>query len=597
MGLAHSHSPATAVMNREEQEQEQEQGQEEEEEEDDDDDDGGDDMSTLTHFSTAFIKRRDVDNVFFKDWFIVLVGGFLGLKDLSRWDVAMCSRREEWLEGLSNVKIADVDVYRHRYNESVRWLISRHIQHVTSITIGAPCHRRSQICSKTFSGARALANIKSIDVQGRITDSIMASLKVNCPNLEELKIVCDSVGDKSSFIAAADMVKELPRLRCLTFTRDEESLDYIFKYSERIKQSSTPLLLALAQYCPLLESLNLVRYDDAGLAELVAGCPNLRSLTINADMAGVTLAGLRALGRSRVTSLCINTFVIDKVEEALRAMAEEGMPIKTLNLYSCYHYDDLAFLHSESVSVIVQFAPTLENLTLRHLSSIDDEDLEVLSQCHKLRSIEIENAEAGFEADSYYGKIIGAFLIPMSIGCPLIEKVFVSEVVRDDPEAEPVEVINFTPFFERCPNLKYFNLDIRTDEEVKALVQHCPLVEYIKLGSSASECTIPQELSRISDVSLIAIARGLHFLKHISLYDTQCTDAGLRALAKGECRRVLGSFHVQNGSWKQGYPQLVTKKGKEELMAALKIPNTSGVPLYSYYEYQYMSKPLEHIYF
>ena len=591
MGLAHSHcSAATAVMNREGEKHGQEQEQEE--------DDGGDDMSTLTHFSTTFTnKRRDLDNVFFKDWFIILVGGFLEFEDLGRWDVAMCSRREEWLEGLSNVKIADVNKYPHHRNESVRWLISRRIRHVTKIIFGK-C-RSSQICSRTFSGARALVNLKSIIIMECNSDSIMASLKVNCPNLEELEIVCDSVGYKSSFIAAADMVEELPRLRCLTFTRDEESLDYIFKYSERIKQSSTPLLLALAKYCPLLESLNLVRYDDEGLAELVAGCPNLCTLTINADMAGVTLAGFRALGRSRVTSLRINTFVIDKVEEALLTMAEEGMPIKTLNLYSCYHYDDLAFLHSESVSVIVQFAPTLENLTLRHLSSIDDEDLEVLSQCHKLRSIEIENAEAGFEADSYYGKITGAFLIPMSIGCPLLEKVYVSEIIRDDPEAEPVDVIDFKPFFERCPNLKYFSLDIRTDEEVKALVQHCPLVEYIKLGSSVSECTIPQELSRISDVSLIAIARGLHFVKHISLYCTQCTNAGLRALvATGECRRVLGSFHVQNGSWKEGYPQLITQKGKEELMAALKIPpNTLEVPLYTYYEYQYMSKTLIHVYF
>ena len=524
-----------------------------------------DDMSTLTHFSTTLAKRRDEDDVFFKDWFIALVGGYLWLDDLGRWDVAMCSRRGKWLEGLSNVKIAMIDEYHHCYNESVRWLISRRIQQVTKIKVDI-WYGRKQISSRTFSGARALVNLKSIIIKKCNTDSIMDSIKVNCPNLEEVHIEYDTDGDMTCFIAAAArMVQKLPRLRCFTFTAD-----YCYEPSI-IEQSSTPLLLALAQYCPLLESLNLVRYDDAGLAELVAGCPKLHTLTINADMRGVSLAGFRALGRSRsITNLTVHTYVLDKVAHALRAMADEFMPIKTLELYTNRHFDDLAFYEDELVASVVRFAQTLENLRLRNLSYVQDESLAVLSQCHNLRSIEIENAEAGFEDDDGYGSVSGAFLIPMSVGCPLLEKVNVSEIIRfvsDEAEPEPVEVINFTPFFERCPNLKHFNFVIRTDEEVKALAQHCPLIERVLLGSR--DGTIPQELSEIGDDSLVAIARGLHFVKHISLYDTQCTDAGLRALAKGECRRVLDEFRVRNGSWKEGYPQLITKKGMEELDAVL----------------------------
>ena len=526
-----------------------------------------DDMSTLTHFSTTLAKRRDEDDVFFKDWFIVLVGGYLWLDDLGRWDVAMCSRRGKWLEGLSNVKIAMIDEYHHCYNESVRWLISRRIQQVTKIKVDI-WYGRKQISSRTFSGARALVNLKSIIIKKCNTDSIMDSIKVNCPNLEEVHIEYDTDGDMTCFIAAAArMVQKLPHLRCFTFTAD-------YCYKSPIEESSTPLLLALAQHCPMLESLNLFKYNDEGLAELVAGCRKLHTLTIHADMHDVSLLGFRSLGRSRsITNLKIQTYMIDEVAQALRAMANEGMPIKTLELYTKHHYDDLAFYEKEEIAAIVRFAQTLENLTLRNLSYIRDDGLEVLRQCHNLRSIKIENKEACFEDDRHFGSITGAFLIPMSIGCPLLENVDVGEILRDDSdeaEPEPVQVINFTPLFKNCPNLKHFNLDIRTDEEVKALAQYCPLIERVDLGSSDS--TIPQELSEIGDDSLVAIGRGLHFVKHIYLYNTQCTDAGLRALAKGECRRVLKEFRVQNGSWKEGYPQLITNKGMEEFDAALDMP-------------------------
>ena len=563
MGLSHSQFPTTTATNREEDVV----------------------VSTLTQLPSTFVKRHDEDDVFYEDWCIALVGGFLRLEDLGRWDVAMCSKREKWLVGLSNVKIAGVDEYSHR-NESVRWLISRRIRHVTKIILGEIRPNRNEIIlSRTFSGARALVNLKSMVLHIFSKDSIMDSIKVNCPNLEELHIEYCTFGfddvDMSSFIVAATrMVQKLPRLRCFTFTsencdRNNDSVEAV-----SIERSSTPLLLALAQYCPLLESLNLFKYDDEGLAELVAGCPNLHTLTINADMRGVSLAGFRALGRSRsITNLTIHTYAIVYaiviLEDALCAMANEGMPIKTLELYNNRHYDDLAFFDSQDVSALVEFARTLENLTLRNMLYLRDDGLEVLRQCHNLRSIKIENADDPYELEEDLF-ITGAFLIPMSVGCPSLEKVSVSDNRGDPDEAEVAEAIDFTPFFENCPNLKHFDVDIRTDEEVKALVQHCPLVEYIKLGSS--DGVIPQEQSEISDVSLIAIARGLHFVKHISLYSTQCTDAGLRALvATGECCPALKDFRSYSGTWKEGYPHLITKKGKEELMAALKLRNAVDV--------------------
>ena len=537
----------------------------------------------VTQLPSTFVKRRYEDDVFLEDWFIVLVGGFLGLKDLGRWDVAMCSQREKWLKGLSNVKIAGVDEYSHR-NESVRWLISRRIRHVTKIVLGEILPNRNEIIlSRTFSGARALVNLKSMVLDIYSKDSIMDSIKVNCPNLEELHIeYCtlgfEDIGMSSFAAAAARMVQKLPRLRCFTFTSD--NCGWIDNSDEAvsIERSSTPLLLALAQYCPLLESLDLFKYNDEGLAELVAGCRKLHTLTINADTRGVSLAGFRALGRSRsITNLAIHTYAIDIAEDALRAMADEGMPIKTLELYNNRRYRDFAFFDSENLSALVPFAPTLENLTLRNLLHLRDEGLAVLRQCHNLRSIEIDNDEDGYdEEEAVNGPITGAFLNRLGVGCPSLEKVSVSDNRGDPDEAEVAEAINFTHFFERCPNLKHFDVDIRTDEEVKALVQHCPRVEYIKLGSS--DGTIPQEQSEISDVSLVAIGRGLHFVKHISLYCTQCTDAGLRALvATGECCPALKDFRSYNGTWKEGYPQLITKKGKEELMAVLKIRNAVDV--------------------
>ena len=519
--------------------------------------------------------RRGVEDVFFKDWFIHLVGGFLSFHDLSRWDVAMSSsQREKWLKSLSNVKIPKIDEYHHTHNETIRWLISRRIQHVTKIRFSKK--DRSPICGRTFTNASILTNLKSIIAVSSIfdsfsiTDSYLASFKVNCRNLEEVKIECDGVGNSLSFVAAADMVQKLPRLRCFTFTRDDNCMNDVAEGSS-IEQSSTPLLLALAQYCPLLESLHLAKYNDEGLAELVAGCPKLHTLTINADTHQVSLAGFRALGRSRsITTLNINTYVIDNVGQALRSMADEGMPIKTLELYTSSNLPDVSL--EEAFPFVVRFARTLENLKIRNLAYILDSDLEILSQCHNLRSINIENLEP-CDYGYLYGEVTGAFLNPISVGCPLLEEVFVSVIKHsynpndpdeDDPEPPTFKVPNCTHFFENCPNLKHFNLEIRTDEEIKALAQHCPLIEGVNLGSS--DRTIKQEDSEISDVSLVAMAQNLHFLKSITLNHTQCTDAGLLALAKGQCGRILKHLYIENGSWKDGYPEMITQENFDAIL-------------------------------
>ena len=492
---------------------------------------------------------RGEEDVFFKDWFIAYVGGFLSFKDLVRWDVAMCSQRKKWLQALSNVQIVGIDVYEHRCNESVRWLISRRIQHVTNITYGEGSKRI--IRSKSFAGARVLANLTSITLY-HISDSILTSLKVNCPYLEEVSIECESVGESSSFAAAARMVQNLPRLLDFQFTRNKIEAET----PSSLHLSSTPILLALALFCPLLESLDLAKYNNEGLAELIAGCPKLHTLTINADMSGVSLAGYRALGQSRsITVLNVNTWAIGDVDAALRAMADEGMPIKTLNLHTSNMEDHFG---NDGISVVARFSSTLEHPSIKDfIFANHDEGLQVLSQCHNLRSIEIENREGG------EGGIAGSFLMSICAGCPLLEKVTIVGIVAADEES--ATFVNFTPFFERCPKLKEFNVNIHTDEEVKALAQHCPIVERIKLGS----CKLSQEHSEISDVSLVVIAQGLRFLTHIMLNYTQCTDAGLLELAKGEFS-LLEQFRIHNGSWKQGFPLQITKEGFKEFNAAIK---------------------------
>ena len=510
-------------------------------------------FSTL--FSTSIFSVitmiRDEENVFFKDWCISYVGGFLDFEDLGRWDVAMSSKRKKWLQGLSNVKIQGIDDYEHRCNESVQWLISRRTQHVSTISFCYKDDAINQICSKTFFGAHVLTNLKSIDLKSCVTDSILDSLKVNCCNLEKLLYV--QVDESSSYAAAVRVVQKLPRLRSFAFTGEAPS-----------GQSPKPLVLALAQHCPLLESLDLAEYNDEGLAELVAGCPKLHTLTIkDCDALDVTLAGFRVLGRSR--SITTLTLSIDSIREevlvVLGAMADEGMPIKTLNLCTRSAPSGSA----DYITGVTRFAQTLENLSLKEFSELRDEHLEVLNQCHKLRSIHLTNFGGGHNYS-----VSGSFLFPMSAGCPLLEKVFVEIVEREyDPDAPPVQHVNFTPFFKRCPNLKEFNLDIRTDEEVKALTQYCPLVEGVSLGSS--DGAVLQEHSEISDDSLVAIAQGLPFLTKVSLNFTRCTDAGLLFFAKGKCSRVLKDFHIHHKSWSQGYVELITKEGANEFHAAMKI--------------------------
>ena len=208
---------------------------------------------------------------------------------------------------------------------------------------------------------------------------------MNCISLENVEIKCDST--YVCFDAAARMVQNLPHLRCFTFTHGAGNCNP--------QLLSAPLVLALAQHCPLLETLNLGEYDD-GLAQLVAGCPRLHTITI--DSAYVSIEGCRALGTCRtITTLHLNTWFADCSGELLAAMADEGMPLKTIHLYAELLWGleiyNAPRLGNGQVSIIARFASTLENLTLSDLlitAQMTDAGLAVLQQCHQLRSIHIK---------------------------------------------------------------------------------------------------------------------------------------------------------------------------------------------------------------
>ena len=79
----------------------------------------------------------------------------------------------------------------------------------------------------------------------------------------------------------------------------------------------------------------------------------------------------------------------------------------------------------------------------------------------------------------------------MSEGCPLLESVRVDQInVMDDHmtmyigfgplDLSAYKNIDFRPCFERCPKLKHVALPLCSDEQIKALVQHCPLVEEVR---------------------------------------------------------------------------------------------------------------------
>ena len=252
---------------------------------------------------------------------------------------------------------------------------------------------RGHISSKTFCGARRLKDLKSIVLHECKSEyyaegnslsfihEILESFSVNCRSLENLEIKGDSV--YQCFDAAAHMVQMMPRLRCFTFTHNPG----------HDSNPDPPLLLALAQHCPLLETLNLGEYND-GMVQLVTGCPKLHTITI--DSAYVTIDGCRALGQSRsITTLHLNAWCSEEAAQMLAAMADGGMPLKTILIYTelSYNIDYLNWptFGDAEVSVIARFAPTLESLTINDLllSQMTDEGLAVLTQCHQLRSIHI----------------------------------------------------------------------------------------------------------------------------------------------------------------------------------------------------------------
>ena len=93
----------------------------------------------------------------------------------------------------------------------------------------------------------------------------------------------------------------------------------------------------------------------------------------------------------------------------------------------------------------------------------------------------------------------GSFFISLSEGCPLLETIEVVQFLLGDDrryyydehdgyfpplDRSAYTNVDFRPCFERCPKLKHVILPLCSDEQIKALVQHCPLVEEVRYQPS-----------------------------------------------------------------------------------------------------------------
>eukprot|EP00899_Mesostigma_viride_P027036 jgi/Mesvir1/7517/Mv19272-RA.1 len=252
-----------------------------------------------------------------------------------------------------------------------------------------------------------------------------------------------------------------------------------------------------------LEGLSELYWEDiadvasrsGGLDWLLRKCPNLHTLSFwprgghkmhrwdgksfmsdalkTVAMPSQSLLGLACCRRLR--SLNLAGCAADVDDPTLAAVAASCRELEVLDVTLCHVTD-------ESIAVVAQCCPGLQELTANQVKQVTDASLEQLAQhCPRLRRLSLDRSS-----------------------------------VTDD---------GITPIALQCPDLCLLSVnDCQgvTDASLIMLAEQCPALEY--LGLSA--------LDHVTDAGMIAVARGCPALRGLELAQTRgVTDAGIREVA------------------------------------------------------------------
>ena len=320
-----------------------------------------------------------------------------------------------------------------------------------------------------------------------ITEEELMLVGRSCPLLTQLDISrCFSVSNA----ALLATIEGCPDLRCLNVSCVESKLtdDFLFKLAER---------------CPQLTALDLTycSFGEAGLKAVAAGCPQLRTVLLNAchrrggesvtDPFVIALAGncpqLTELDLSQCRAL---------TDRALLALSQSCTQLQTLKLHGngpCTHTGGGIY----DAGVIAVACPSITKLDLNSCKITDAAVFAIAHNCPLLTDLDIGGIRLQEEE-----KISCNAILTLARACPALQALRMYQNRNVDDNAAAV----LAPALSNLRHLCLNGCEVG-DQGMEAILRHCSRLTFLDLCNAMkiTDNTIQMVANRLPDLQMLIL--------------------------------------------------------------------------------------------
>jgi len=387
-------------------------------------------------------------------------------------------------------------------------------------------------------------DLESLNLSGcrHITDAAIMAIAYRCPNMKHLDL---TPARNISSDAIEKLARGCPKLCSLNLQRFELDLQTL-EYINIPTKDYNPALLALAEHCPDLQSLNLYGCDevtDDTMIALVSGCPGLKNL----DLSGcklITDATIYEIAARCRNLEDLNLTYCNKVSsDAIIALAKGCPELSSLNLERFYYLYGSRIggpINDAALTALGNHCSKLLKLNLQSLSRFTDVGIIALANgCPKLQSVNLSCCPS---------EISDAAIEALAENCPDMQELhlwenknitanaisrFTNLRILNLSQTQSMNEEGLAEVARQNPNLEDINLFgcgwITTGQSIIALAQNCKRLKSVNLNGNLESYGVATPF--ITDEAVIALAKNCPDLKKLQLSgQEEITDRSIKAL-------------------------------------------------------------------
>jgi hypothetical protein len=364
-------------------------------------------ITSMSIMSMTEEMERNMFRCFVPDVILFQIfSGLLSLKDVCRFDSAICNRRNRSLflgvigscvflgdkdqnfssRGISWLKYRSIRIRQLRCSQITDNLARKIAEFGSSLYwISINGHDRGLSDTGIIRLAEGCPRLHSLDVGAcGITDIGLIRISEMCPDLHELNVAgCEKLTDASiiRLVSGCPNLCDLDLSFCLGLTDSgvvtlSKGLPNMTSLKIGTNNFTDVSVIALAEYCHDLQILHIgycPDITDDGIITLTEGCPKIRNLDISCDIVMVR---------------DVEGFVSNITDASVVRILDAYPDLHSLFLNGCIHITDVNLIH------LAEKSSNINSLHLSDCCDITDAGIICIAEsCHYIEDLDIDGCE------------------------------------------------------------------------------------------------------------------------------------------------------------------------------------------------------------